>query len=189
MIICPRCATRFRTDSPICHACGGGPIASIQEDSDAPPEPPAPDFTPRISAADIRSRLSQNALIWGFISGVGLCLLIAGYATLFGDGMWFGCAIMVFVAPCAGLLGALGFSMLAESLQVLIRPLLHALDPRARSALRKIKKESEPAESGYDPMRPHARRGSQGDGVIGAALPQKEVSGIASKPQIQREPE
>jgi hypothetical protein len=142
MFICPRCATRFKTNSPICHASGAGPIASIQEDSDTPPEQPAPDFTPRISAANIRSRLSQNALIWGFISGVGLCLLIASYAALFGEGMWFGCAIMVFVAPCAGLLGAFALSQLAESLQILIRPLLHALDPRARSALRKIREES-----------------------------------------------
>jgi len=188
MLICPRCATRFKTNSPICHACGAGPIALIQEDSDAPPEPSAPDFTPIIDTANIRSRLSQNALILGLISGVGLCLLIACYATLFGEGMWFGCAVIVFVAPCAGLLGALGFSMLAESLQVLIRPLLHILDPRARCALRKIKEESGPAGSSYDPMQRHGQRRLDEDGITDDALSGIEAE-AAYNPQIERLPE
>jgi hypothetical protein len=176
MIICPRCATRLKADSPICPICGAGPIASFQEDSDAPTgQPPGPaDLTPRINTFDIRSRLSQNALAWGFFSAIGICLLIAVYATLFGEGVWFGCAVIVFVAPCAGLLGALGFSMLAESLQVLIRPLIHTLDPRARRALCKIKRGAE--EDGADVIHrgeaseavylPQSRRERDGDESI-----------------------
>jgi hypothetical protein len=186
MVGCPRCATRFNSDSPVCPLCGAGPVASFQEDSDAPAEQTTPNLTPRINTDQIRSQLSQKALICGLISGIGLCLLIASYAALFGEGIWFGCAILVFVAPCAGLLGALGFSIFAESLQILIRPLLHALDPRARKALRRIKGELESTASGLNLVRGNNLFLSKEDRVADDIPFQTGDRDAAFNPQIQQ---
>jgi hypothetical protein len=168
MWICPQCARHFKVDSPVCQACGARAVAAIQEDTDPPSGPSTPDFTSRISVTDIRSRLSQKAVVVGFVSGVGLSFLIAAYAIVGYGEVATGCSSILFVAPCAGLIGALVFSLAAESLQILFRPLVHALDPQARKALQKIKRGSGPPATGRNPMREYTKGPSEEGAVTGA---------------------
>jgi hypothetical protein len=82
---------------------------------------------------------------------------------------------MAFVAPCTALFGLLVFAVFADAGQALIRPLLHALDPKAREALRAIN------EGEQETTMPHAARQSDAgirgqDGLTDEAAPQPQPS-------------
>lgn len=176
MLICPRCAAHLQPGSAACPTCGAVPLASFQQEQDPAAQPSPPDFTPRIRVRDVRSTLAQRAGAWGCLAGVGVCVLAAVvHGGSFGEILLYGCMLLALVAPCAALLGLLFFSVIAEAGQVLIRPLLHALDPKAREALRAIK-EGEEGQSVPDAAR-QSDAGILGqDGLTNEAAPQPQPS-------------
>lgn len=196
MRICRRCATHLNPTSIFCPACGAGPITSVQEEPSTPPEASEPDLTPRIKAVNVRSQLSQKALTFGCLAGAGGCFLLGAcgiVSQLVGFHGWLsdigvpgGCMIIAFVAPGAGLLGALAFSQLAESLQILFRPFLHAWDPRARMALRKIRGDAKKPASDRGPEMELDQRRAAEDGITEEAQPPRAASEGVFEPRIQR---
>ena len=184
MMICIRCATHLKAGLTKCPRCGATALASIQREQDppapdSPAERPPPHWTPKIKQRAIRSPLSQQAGACGGFAAAAVCF----FAALCGSpgGPWYGrliggCLTLACVAPCAVLLGVVIFSMLAESLQVLLRPVLDAADPEVRKALQHLQRHNEAGQASGEALKEMDAQRMDEDGIakgpgFGAVIP------------------